>query len=218
MRMIPGIVAPGTAATVLPMLLLLLGIVTGVAIGIGKLPAFDVLANSIADAAVALGYDGTEAVIRILGVNSDNTTVVVVRTVVVALMPGVMAGVLLGVARGGAVLRKVGAALAVVAAVGAFLALDAPQNVVAAGALLLIGIFSALVVGSALSFVASAVAALLATVQIRAAISGDVERYLDATAKLAEVAGVGSLGFWSQALAISGAVLPVMVLFAAFRD
>jgi hypothetical protein len=133
-------------------------------------------------------------------------------------MPGIMAGILLGAARSGVVLRRVGAALAVVAAIAAFLTLDMPESVVAAGVLLFIGVLFAFVVGSALSFVASTIAALLSTVQIRAAIAGDVERYGDAATKIAGVAGVGGLEFWSQVLAISGAVLPVIVLWSAFRD
>jgi len=200
------------------MLLVLLGIAAGVAIGVGKLPAFDVLANSIADATVAFGYDGVDAIVRISGINPEGTTVVVARTIAVALMPGIMAGILLGAARSGVVLRRIGAAIAVVAAIAAFLVLDMPQSVVAAGALLVIGVIFAFVVGSALSFVASAIAALLATVQIRAAIDGDVERYGEAATKLANVAGVGGLEFWSQVLTIAGAVLPVIVLWSALRD
>ena len=200
------------------MILVLLGIAAGVAIGIGKLPAFDVLANSIADAAVAFGYDGVDAIVRASGVNPESTAVVVARTVAVALMPGIMAGILLGAARSGVVLRRIGAAIAVVAAIAAFVTLDMPQSVVAAGALLFIGVLFAFVVGSALSFVASAIAALLATVQIRAAVDGNIDRYGEAATKLADVAGVGGLDFWSQVLAIAGAVLPVIVLWSALRD
>lgn len=206
------------AATVGRMLLVLLGIVIGVAVGTGKISGLDVLGTSIADAAVSLGYEAVGATVRISGIDPESTVAVVATTVLVALMPGIVSGILMGTARSGAVLRRVGSLIAVVAAAGALFSLDTPERFVAAGALLVVGLLFAFVVGSVLSIVASAVSAMMATVQIREAIAGDLSRFETAAGALSGSVGIGDVLLWSQVLSVAAAILPVIVLWSALRD
>jgi hypothetical protein len=69
-----------------------------------------------------------------------------------------------------------------------------------------------------LSLVASATSALIATAQIRLAISGDVARYTESANLILSKVGVGDIDLWTKVLAGSGAILPVLVLWAALRD
>lgn len=214
----PGIVAGSCAATVGTMILVLLGIAAGIAIGVGKLPGFSAVGDSLSDAAVNLGYQGVDAIVKLADFQETQKAVAVAQIVIVALMPGVVSGILMAAARSGAVLRRIGAVLAILGAVAVFFTQDMPEGAVAAVVLLGVGLLFAFVVGSLLSFVASAVASLMATVQIRAAIEGGTDRFNSAASQLVETVGVGDVQFWAQALSIAGAILPVMVLWAAFRD
>jgi hypothetical protein len=200
------------------MILVLLGIVAGVAVGIGKLPGFAAVGDSLSDAAVDLGYRGVEAIVKLADFQETQKAVAVARIIIVALMPGVVSGVLMAAARSGVVLRRTGAALSILGAVAIFFTQDMPEGAVAAIVLLGVGLLFAFVVGSLLSFVASAIASLMATVQIRAALEGGAGRFNAAADQLVETVGVGDVQFWAQALSIAAAILPVMVLWTAFRD
>jgi hypothetical protein len=199
------------------MFFVLLGAALGIAIGFGKIPALEGLSSAMAEGATSLGYDALDAAINATGMQ-DSTAAVVVRTVSVALMPGIVAGVLLGCARSGVVLRRFGALLTIVAAVWVFFTQDMPYAAVGSIVLLSIGLMFAFLVGTSLSIVSATLAGVIATAQIRLALSGNSERFTEAAGVLLEKAKVGDLGLWVQVLAWSSAILPVVVLWSALRD
>jgi hypothetical protein len=200
------------------MILVLIGAAIGAAIGIGRLPVLEGVGGAVADGATKLGYDAMEALLKMVGAPADNTTVIVLKTVMIALMPGIVAGVLMGCARGGVVLRRIGALFTLLAAGWVLISQDMPESLIGAGVLVVVGLLFAFVVGSTLSLVASATSALIATAQIRLAISGDVARYTESANLILSKVGVGDIDLWTKVLAGSGAILPVLVLWAALRD
>lgn len=212
-----GIAARVLATTVGRMFFVLVGAAIGIAVGLGKVPALESISNALADGATSLGYDALDATINATG-KQDSVVAGVVRTVAVALMPGIVAGVLLGCARSGVVLRRIGALLSIVAAGYVFLTQDMPQGAVAGAVLLVVGLMFAFLVGTALSLSAAALAGLIATAQIRLALAGESGRFTEAAGTLLSTVKVGDLELWTQVLAWSSAVLPVMVLWAMLRD
>ena len=199
------------------MFFVLIGAAIGIAIGVGKIPVLEGVSSALADGATSLGYDALDRLINATG-KQDSTVANVARTVAVALMPGVVAGVLLGCARGGVVLRRLGALLTILAAGYVLFTQGMPQGAIAAVVLLAIGLMFAFVVGTALSVGAAALAGVIATAQIRLALAGESTRFVEAANVLLDTAKVGDVELWTSVLAWSSAILPVMVLWAMLRD
>lgn len=200
------------------MLLVLLGAAFGIAIGVGRVPVLGGVADAVAGGATSFGLDAVDAALRASGRFGESTIGAVLRTVVIALMPGIVAGVLLGCARSGAVLRRVGSLFAVIAAGWVLFTQDMPHAAVGALLLLIVGVAFAVLVGSALTISASAVSAMIATAQVRLLLDGGSDRFNAAATQLVDQVGVGTVELWNQVLAGSSAALPVIVLWSFLRD
>ena len=207
------------ATTVAIMLFVLIGVVVGALVALGRIPALADVAVALTDGVTSIGNDALAALIRRADLAAGGTAAVVIQTVGIALMPGIVAGVLMGAARSGVVLRRVGALFAAAAGVWTILTQPAPVGIVAGVLLIVLGALFAFLVGSALSFSAAAVSSTIAVTQIRLFLDTSSDsRFLGAATDLAAVAAVGDVRLWSLLLAVASVALPVSILFAAVRD
>lgn len=212
------IVAGWRAATVGFMIFVLLGIALGVAVGLGRFPALSEPAKALAESVTGLGEEFVGVIVRFAGVDSEGRGVVIITTVAIALMPGIVCGVLMGCARGGIVLRRLGALLSFAGAAWILVTQPMPVALAAAGAIVVVGTLFAFVAGGVLSLAGAALASVIATAQIQLFLSDEPSRFTDTAEKLSALVGVVSPDIWGTVLAGASVLLPVVVLWSALRD
>jgi len=200
------------------MLFVLVGAVVGVLVGLGKVPAADEIATALAESSTGLGSEGFSLLLDRFNVDPTNEVRVVVETLVIALMPGLIAALLMAAARSGSFLRRIGALFSAVAGIWTILTYDSAGGLVAGGILIVVGAAFAFIVGSTLSLVGSALSATIAVSQIRLFLDGDTERFQGASQALRDVAGAGDVRLWTLLLAAASVIIPITVLYSAISD
>lgn len=199
------------------MLFILIGLVVGVALAFGRLPVLAETASTATDGLVALGSSGVDTLLATFGANLDTSLATVLRASAVTLMPGIVAGVMLGVARGSQLVRRIGALVILVA--GGYVAVTqpAPYSIVAAAILVIVGLSVAFIVTNGVMVAVSAVSGLLAATQLRLFFDGDPNRFNDTATVLADIAGVGDPSWWRLALVAASAGLAGSVFWHAMH-
>ncbi len=213
-----GIAVQEWAATVQRMIFLLLGVAAGAAVALGLIPGMEIPAAVLTDYVTRIGIDLIEKVLNHRGADHAASWYVVISTVVMALTPGIIAGVLMGCARSGPALRRAAALLAALAGIWVFVAEPGVEGALVAGALVLVALIFAFVVSTVVSFTAAAVSTIICIAQIRLFMLGDENRFALAASTLADVAHVGDAQLWSYVLAGGSIALPVAVLWAALTN
>jgi hypothetical protein len=200
------------------MFFLLLGMAAGVALGLGQLTFVAGPAEALTNGLIATGATWVGDIVQRFAGDENAVAAQVVQAVIVALMPGIIAVLLMRCARSGPAIRKLGALAAVIGAVGIVATQPAPASFAAAVALLAVGAALAFWVGSAVSAVAAALSALLATTQIRLLMSDEANIFTETAEELAGVAGLGSPGLWKLVLVVASAALPAIAFWYAVQD
>jgi hypothetical protein len=206
------------ADTVDAMLFVLLGLAAGAAVAFGKIPVISPAATAVADGVVGAAVNLLDAALGAAAVDLSAPLAVATRAAVVALMPGIVAALLLGAARGSLVTRRLAAVAAILA--GGYVAFTqpAPAGIIGGVLLAVVGLSLAFLVTTALAVVTAAVAGLLAATQIRLFFDSEANRFSETADALAAAAGVGDPRWWTLVLVAASLAMSSAVFWHALRD